>query len=98
MKPEVGACGGGGRPAPKPWPSIGALPLPASFLDPESSAEAFPLLCTTSAYDATGEPAEKRPWGGDLPSEEEGLKSSHSSSSSPADLDWLEGGEKGVAL
>jgi hypothetical protein len=98
MKPEAGAYGGGERPAPEPWPSKGALHLTTSFPDPEGSPGAFPLLCTTSAYDADEELAEKRPWGGGLPSEEEGLKSGHSGSSSPTDLDWLEGGEKGVTL
>jgi hypothetical protein len=60
-----------------------------------STIGALPLPRTTSASEGAGEMIDRQPTE-DLPSDEEGLKRSHSSSSTPATSEAREG-EKGAA-
>jgi hypothetical protein len=67
-------------------------PCPGYEEDPSSGALPFPL--TTSAKESDSKAPAKRPREEDLPSDDEGLKSNHSESSSPAAL-VEDDGEKG---
>jgi hypothetical protein len=71
----------------------GAFPLEHSGSD---DAGALPFPYTTSAKEGDGKELGKRPDTGEQPSGEEGLKSSHSSSSSPVAQD--DDGENGETL
>jgi hypothetical protein len=80
--------------------SKGSLPECLTRLGSEgggASCGAMPFPLTTSAKEGDGEAPTRRPREEELPSDNKGLKSSHSGSSSPAAL-AEDDGEKGWAL
>jgi hypothetical protein len=70
---------------------MGSIPLERHRSGPWFATGDLPPLRTTSAKEGADGGLEKRPDAGERPSDEEGPKSSHSGSSSPAVRD----GEKG---
>jgi hypothetical protein len=76
---------------------MGSFPFERPRSRPGVATDDLPLPATTSVKESASEESERRPDAGERPSNDEGLKSSHSGSSSPAVRDRLGEGEKGVA-